>query len=725
MKKKVYTGIDDFRWIAAILIITIHTSPLASFWETGDFVLTRVIARVGVPFFLMTSGFFLISEYGDDAESLVKFLKKTAVIYGLAILLYLPVNVYNGYFSQKPFLPLFIKDLVFDGTMYHLWYLPASMIGAVIAWFLVKRTNFYQALVISGILYAIGLFGDSYYGLIEFVPGISSFYGLLFQIFDYTRNGFFLAPVFFVMGGMIGAKKTRFTKKEVLQGFLVSAVLMLAEAMILHYFRLQRHDSMYLFLLPVMFFLFQMILGWRGKYVTWLRSSALVVYIIHPMMIVAVRLLAKLTGTQKLLVENSLLHFLAILAASVIFSVAAVVIWQKFSSEIFKKFRKSGISISSSENLEISDKTQRAWIEIDLKNLEHNVKELKKLMPQKCRMMAVIKAEAYGHGAPEVALALNGMGVFSFAAATIEEGIALRKKGVRGEILILGYTGPQRAKDLVHYDLTQTIVSYDHALEFSGSRNRIKAHIKIDTGMHRLGIDSSDFLSVKKLYSMKHLKICGMYTHLCCADSLKPQDAAFTDHQIGAFYQLVEQMKENKLPVPKLHIQSSYGLLNYPDLECDYVRIGIALYGVLSSEKQKTLRTPDLRPVLSLKARVILIRSVKKGETVGYGRDFTAERDSEIAILSIGYADGYPISLSNGRGFAVINGQQAPVAGRVCMDQLAVDITGLQGIQVGDIAELIGFEGKLEIASGVADRAGTISNELLSRMGMRLPRVVR
>ena len=202
-----YTGIDVFRLAAALLIIAIHTSPLADLSGMGDFVLTRVIARVAVPFFFVTSGFFLISRYGYQTEKLYIFIKKTALIYVAAIALYIPVNLYNGYFEMEDLMPNLIKDIVFDGTLYHLWYLPASIIGGAIAWALVKRLDYKRAFAAAGVLYLIGLCGDSYYGLIGRLPVCSGFYALVFQVSDYTRNGIFFAPVFFVLGGFIADSK--------------------------------------------------------------------------------------------------------------------------------------------------------------------------------------------------------------------------------------------------------------------------------------------------------------------------------------------------------------------------------------------------------------------------------------------------------------------------------------------------------------------------------------
>lgn len=366
--------------------------------------------------------------------------------------------------------------------------------------------------------------------------------------------------------------------------------------------------------------------------------------------------------------------------------------------------------------------TERAWIEISGKNLRHNVKVLKEIMPPQSELMAVVKAQAYGHGAVWTAMELNKVGVRAFAVAAIGEGIELRKGGVCGEILILGYTDVGRAWELKAYDLTQTLISLEYAEALNDQGVAVKTHIKIDTGMHRLGISDDEVDSVRKVFFMKNLEIYGMFTHLCCSDSRKPEDIAFTEDQIGRFYKLVDALRNSGIRLPKLHIQSSYGLLNYPDLVCDYVRVGIALYGVLSSPHDDTVRKPDLRPVLSLKSRVVLIRQVKKGEGVGYGRSFIAKRDSRIAILPIGYGDGIPRHLSDGKGMVLIRRHLVPVIGKICMDQLAVDITDMEDVSVGDIATLAGEEGYGELAVPViADRCGSISNELLCGIGAGLP----
>ena len=704
-KNKNYTGIDYFRFIAALLIVAIHSSPLASFSETGDFILTRIIARVAVPFFLMTSGFFLISRYTYNTEKLGAFVKKTALIYGAAILIYIPINIYNGYFKMDNLLPNIIKDIVFDGTLYHLWYLPASIIGAVIAWYLVKKFNYPKALIVASVLYLIGLFGDSYYGITEKISCLNSLYDYIFQVTDHTRNGIFFAPIFFIIGGLIADNRPQITFGKSIWGFAVSFALMFGEAFALHHFDLQRHDSMYVFLLPCMYFLFNVILHFKGKRLVTLRTTSLIIYIIHPMMIVVIRLFSKLFHLQSMLVENSIVHYFMVCLTSVVFGAVLTAIWNKYKPKKAKH----------------TTDTDRAYLEIDLNNLEHNVKVLKGAMPQKCKLMAVVKAEAYGHGIYEIATHLGKIGVKAFAVATIDEGIKLRQYGVSGEILILGYTAPARAKELRKYDLTQTLIDYEYSLLLNKQGYAVMTHIKVDTGMHRLGFDAKDIENISAVFSMKHIKVSGIYTHLCAADSVDEKDIFFTNVQIESFYNLLNQLKEKGITIPKIHIQSSYGLLNYPELKCDYVRAGVSLYGVLSSPNDRTKLQLDLRPVLSLKSRVILLREIKKGDSVGYSRSFVANRDSLIAVLPVGYADGYPRNLSCGKSYVLINGHQAPVVGKICMDQLAVDVTDIPDIKVGITATLIGKDDDEEIsASMIADNSESITNELLSRMGQRL-----
>lgn len=702
-KQETYSGIDYFRMIAAVLIVAIHTSPLASFSATGDFIFTRIIARVAVPFFLVTSGFFLISRYSYNADKLRKFIKKTALIYAAAIVIYIPINIYNGYFSEDNLLPKIIKDIVFDGTLYHLWYLPAAIVGAVIAWYLVKQWAYRKAFAVTLVLYIVGLFGDSYYGIAENIPSLNSFYHLIFQVSDYTMNGIFFAPIFFVLGGYLSDNKDKLSFKKSIIGFTTCFSLMFAEALTLHRFELQRHDSMYVFLLPSICFLFYFLMHFKGKNRAQLRTISLIIYIIHPFVIVLIRLFAKITHLQNALVENSLIHYLLVCIISAGLGLVLTAIWN-----IYKPKKHN------------TDK-DRAYLEIDLKNLEHNVRVLKNAMPPHCELMAVAKAECYGHGMYGTTVYLNQIGVSAFAVATIDEGIRLRKYGISGEILIMGYTSPMRAKELCKYKLTQTLIDYEYSLRLDEQGYKVTAHIKVDTGMHRLGFDADDTKEIVTAFSLKNIEITGIFTHLCSADSRAEEDVDFTRKQIGKFYNSLDNLRKSGIRIPKVHIQSSYGLLNYPEIKSDYVRAGIALYGVLSSPNDETKLKLDLRPVLSLKARVVLLRKIRKGETVGYSRAFTASRDSLIAILPIGYADGFPRNLSCGKSIVLICGQKAPIIGKICMDQLAVDVTDISNIKIGSIATLIGKDENDEIAAPtVAENSESITNELLSRMGRRL-----
>lgn len=368
----------------------------------------------------------------------------------------------------------------------------------------------------------------------------------------------------------------------------------------------------------------------------------------------------------------------------------------------------------------------RAWIEVSAHNLRHNVRTLCSALPEGCQLMAVVKANAYGHGAVETALLLEDFGVQAFAVATVDEGITLRKAGVRSEILVLGYTAPQRACALSNFGLTQTLVDYDHAIGLALEGHPISAHIKVDTGMHRLGFAYTDIGKIEACFSLRCVSISGIYSHLCVSDSLREGDVEFTKAQITRFGQVLRELRTRGLPAPKAHLQSSYGLLNYPELKYDYVRVGVALYGVYSVPDAQTKLRLDLRPVLSLKSRIVHISTVPVGDTVGYGRCFTAHRECRIAAVPVGYADGIPRGLSNGGGQVLVKGKQVPIVGRVCMDQLTVDITDIPDAGVGDEVTVIGSGGTGEQkAEELAHMAGTITNDLLSGMGSRLPVIVK
>lgn len=367
----------------------------------------------------------------------------------------------------------------------------------------------------------------------------------------------------------------------------------------------------------------------------------------------------------------------------------------------------------------------RAWIELDRAALRHNVEQLQKRLSVGGALMPAVKANAYGHGAVLISKELNALGIDAFCVATIFEGIELRQGGVLGEILILGYTHPQYVPLLNQYHLTQTILDYSYALELNACGQNINVHIKIDTGMHRLGERFENLNEIQQIYDCDRLRITGAYTHLYADDLSRPANRAAALEQSRAFYQTVKHIKELGHPIPKVHVLASGSLLHCPDIGGDYARPGIALYGQMSTKEEWSKVKNELRPVLSLKARIVLVKKLYQGEGAGYGHQFKAERDTKIAVVSIGYADGLPRSLSNGVGAALVYGHMAPIVGRICMDQTLLDVTDIPTVMSGDIAVFIGKSGNQEImACDVAERAGTISNEVLSCLGVRLERTL-
>ena len=365
----------------------------------------------------------------------------------------------------------------------------------------------------------------------------------------------------------------------------------------------------------------------------------------------------------------------------------------------------------------------RAWIALNLEHLRHNVAALQALLPPGCRLMPVVKANAYGHGAVPIAQALSRLGIRSFCVATAEEGAELRRHHIPGDILILGFTPVEELSLVRRYDLIQTVVDWDYARQLSRLGAPIRVHVAVDTGMHRLGERWENLERIWAIFSMEHLQVEGMFTHLCADDTDKPQDRAFTAAQARAFELVVRQLHERGIRPPKIHLLGSYGLLNYPFLGGDYARVGMALYGVLSTGEDTRRWGAQLRPVLSLHARLSTLRTLYPGEHAGYGLDFTAQRETRMAALTIGYADGLPRALGSGVGSVLIHGRRAPILGRICMDQTLVDVTEIPEARAGDTAVLLGASGQEVIsACDVARQAGTIANEILSRLGPRLER---
>ena len=725
-------GLDIFRIAAALLVVAIHTSPLGSVSADADFFLTRILARTAVPFFFMVTGQYVMSEAFEGGNRRVfRYVKKTVLLYLLAIVLYIPLGIYAGHYRGLGFAGA-LRMLLFDGSFYHLWYFPAAIMGVLIVYGMSRVAGLGTATAIAGVLYVIGLLGDSYYGLAARVPALEAAYNGMFTVFSYTRNGLFFAPLYLLLGVWSSdadvkavkrstVKKVSAKKSDVICLIClgVSFALMTAEGFSLHRGGFQRHDSMYVMLPFVMLCLYRLLLRLDIPQKKQLRELSTWIYIVHPAMIVAVRMAAKVIAPMRFIVNNSVLNFCAVAALSVLLSMLISWITAKIRQRLSYENRPHGTESGK----------DRAWIELDRRALENNVKFLSGRLPDGCKLMPAVKAQAYGHGAVPVARALNGLGIDAFCVACIDEAVELRRAGIRGELLILGYTHPDRWGLLAKYRLTQTVVDFEYAIRLDAYARKhgkkIHVHIGVDTGMHRLGEDCENIDNICRIMDMRGLSVDGIFTHLSADDVMTQRGINFTGGQVCAFEKLKNDIRARGYRVPKTHITASYGILNYPELEGDYARAGIALYGVLSTKEDEREWRDSLSPVLSLKARVASVRNVKRGECVGYGMGFTAAKDMRTATLAIGYADGLPRELSMRGGYVLINGQRANIIGKICMDQTMVDVTDIENVRGGTEAVLIGSSGdKCIRASELADMTGTITNEILSRLGSRLSRVM-
>lgn len=360
----------------------------------------------------------------------------------------------------------------------------------------------------------------------------------------------------------------------------------------------------------------------------------------------------------------------------------------------------------------------RAWRELHPEAFGANIRELGRFLGPEVRIMAVVKANAYGHGDVMTASVLQEQfGIRDFAVASLEEGIRLRERGIAGRILILGYTPPEALGEAVHYELIQTLADKEYAREAAVKAPGLGAHLKINTGMNRLGVNVGERESILEILLDPRLKIQGIFSHLSMADGETPAEQAFTREQTERFSDLLVWLSSLGCCPGDRHLQSSYGILQGPVSGCNMVRPGIFLYGVRSSLGGRGGFTGT--PALSIKAKVAMVRQVEPGEPVSYGNGFHADRAMKLAVLTIGYGDGIPRSLSG--GCCLLHGRRAPIAGRICMDQMVVDVSKIPGVRPGDTAVLVGRDGAEEIrAEEMAAWAGTITNELLCRLGDRL-----
>ena len=366
----------------------------------------------------------------------------------------------------------------------------------------------------------------------------------------------------------------------------------------------------------------------------------------------------------------------------------------------------------------------RCYAEVSLEAIGHNIGEVKKRIASEVKLMVVVKADAYGHGSTTVGRYLEPM-VDYFGVATLEEAIELRECGITLPILVLGYTSPSQYADLLKYEIAQTIYSLDTAQKLSEEaviqKKKAVVHIAVDTGMTRIGFqaEESDADQIAEIKGLPNIELEGLYTHFSCADE---QDKTYCDMQMVKYDAMIQMLKERGIIIPIKHVCNSAGIMEFDNHRFDMVRSGIVTYGIYPSEEvEKNL---DLRAALQWKSHVIHVKDVKPGLGVSYGATYVTHKPTtRIATISIGYADGYPRALSS-KGRVLIHGQYAPILGRVCMDQLMVEVSDIPDVQVEDIVTLVGTDGERTIPiEEVADPAARFNYEMLCNISKRVPRV--
>lgn len=370
---------------------------------------------------------------------------------------------------------------------------------------------------------------------------------------------------------------------------------------------------------------------------------------------------------------------------------------------------------------------RRVYTEINLDAIKHNIIEIQKLLKGKSKVMPIIKADGYGHGAVPIAKFLQEEDIDKFGVATIEEAVALRKNNIHKPLLVLGYTPNNQVIDLVKYDLIQTVFKYSMAEAISKMakecNKNVKIHLKIDTGMGRIGFlpNKESIELIKNIYNLPNIEIEGIFTHFSKADEV---DKTYTKHQLSVFNKFVRDLEEVGVCIPIKHAANSAGIIDVEEAHFDLVRLGIATYGLYPSDDVNK-RIISLKPALSLISHIIYIKEVEKGTYISYGGTYKTKDRAKIATIPVGYGDGYDRGLSS-KGRVLIRGQYAPIVGRVCMDQFMVDVTNIKGVADDDEVVLIGKQGEKNITvDEIASLIGTINYEVVCQLGKRIPRVYK
>lgn len=365
----------------------------------------------------------------------------------------------------------------------------------------------------------------------------------------------------------------------------------------------------------------------------------------------------------------------------------------------------------------------RSCVEIDLDALKHNFEEIKKAVTPGTDILAVVKADAYGHGALETAKTLIDGGAAGLCLATIDEAVELRKHGITVPMMTLGFTDSSRFEDAVRYDVEQSVYSLDIAKALSDEAVKqgktCRIHIKLDTGMGRIGFktDGTETDDIVRACTLPGIEPYGVFSHFAAADT---DDDEYTNQQFALFMKQIEALGQKGIRFTKRHICNSAGILRFPGMHLDMVRAGIILYGLMPPGCPAPVVDIDLKPVMNWYAKVIHVKTVPVGATISYGRHFTAERPTEVTTVGIGYADGLSRKLSNGFEL-VIGGKKCPIIGNICMDMCMVDTTDLEiRPAVGDKVTVFGSE---RSADELAEALGTINYEITCDVGKRVRRL--